>query len=988
MQFRSKFVCLAGFVLAMCLFSPLAVWGQSGIPDSFQPTFTFGNGQVYKTVIQPNDGKIILAGDFQAAAGSSTVGIARISSVGVFDTGFNTGTGFTSSSGFGTVRDIVLLPNQKILVCGDFTHFNGIARNGLACLNADGSLDQQFNVLLNGGVNSLAVDGSGNIIIGGSFTQVAGVTRFHLARLQLNGSLDPNFIPSNGSDIVGVTKVAVTSSGKILAGGTYAVSSNIRLVVHQYLANGTLDPGFTPYNLGPTAGAAIEEIVPESSGKIMVGGLFTITSPVVQSCIVRLNSNGTYDSLFNPSGGADSDVTSIIPLTNGNYIVAGNFSSFGGVLRANLIRLTPTGLVDQTFGQVQLNNPFVSHAILKQTDDSIVIAGAFSRINNTARVSVARLSSNGILDTSLVDLKISTTGATLTKAAFQADGKIITGGTFDRVNGQSANSMVRLNPNGTRDITFQAFVDPPFINAIRPVSSGSFIAGDFTNVNGVSRSRLAKLAMDGSIDTSFSISSGANDTINDLVVEPAGSVIIVGAFGFFNGVPCNRIARLSSTGVVDQSFAPAGGPNGTIDHIYRQSDGKLIVTGDFTTFAGASRPKIARLESTGAVDPTFNPGVLITGKPVTAVIQRDGKIVFGGNIVSGNSPSNRFGVVRVNSDGTLDAAFNSTGAGANNVSQMALQPDGKLVIAGSFATYNGTSRPTLARLNPNGSIDLSFNAGNGCLNLSGVGISFSDLSVGQGTILVAGNFQIVSGQLRYNLARIPVKPNKTTPGAFRKSNGFVYLRNSLSEGFADVEFFYGTADDIPVVGDWDGDGMETIGIYRNGTFFLRNSNNTGFADLQFPFGAPGDFPIAGDWDGDGIDTIGVVRGNTVFLRNSNTSGDANLQFSYGTATDIFITGDWDGDGIDTIGAFRPTNGFVYLRNSNTTGFADLEFFYGVAGDIPVAGDWDGDGIDTIGIVRAGQWFLRNSNTTGFADIQFFYGVATDIPITGDWNGLP
>jgi hypothetical protein len=247
-----------------------------------------------------------------------------------------------------------------------------------------------------------------------------------------------------------------------------------------------------------------------------------------------------------------------------------------------------------------------------------------------------------------------------------------------------------------------------------------------------------------------------------------------------------------------------------------------------------------------------------------------------------------------------------------------------------------------------------------------------------GTIAIAGQTFTINQAAR-GLASV---------GAFRPSNGFVYLRNSNTAGFADREFFYGQAGDRPVVGDWDGNGTDTIGIYRNGTFFLRNSNSSGFADLQFPFGGPGDLPIAGDWDGDGVDTIGIVRGNQVFLRNSNTAGNADLQFPYGTSGDTLIAGDWNGDGVDTIGAFRPTNGFVYLRNTNTGGFADIQFFYGQASDVPVVSDWNGDGADTIGIVRNAEWFLRNTNTSGFADLQFFYGVSTDIPIAGNWTGQP
>jgi hypothetical protein len=227
-------------------------------------------------------------------------------------------------------------------------------------------------------------------------------------------------------------------------------------------------------------------------------------------------------------------------------------------------------------------------------------------------------------------------------------------------------------------------------------------------------------------------------------------------------------------------------------------------------------------------------------------------------------------------------------------------------------------------------------------------------------------------------------------GVFRPSNGFIFLKNQNTTGFADVQFFYGTAGDVPVTGDWKGTGVRSIAIYRNGSFFIKFDNTPGFADVQFPFGAPGDIPLAGDWDGDGIDTVGVYRPSTAqfFLRNTNTPGSADLQFTYGTLGDVPVVGDWDGDGIDTVGAFRPTNGFVYIRNSNTAGFAENQFFYGQAGDRPVVGDWNGDGIDTIGIYRGNEFFLRNTNSSGFADLQFNLGTAGDTPISGNWNGLP
>ncbi|HEV7395485.1 MAG TPA: NF038122 family metalloprotease [Pyrinomonadaceae bacterium] len=230
------------------------------------------------------------------------------------------------------------------------------------------------------------------------------------------------------------------------------------------------------------------------------------------------------------------------------------------------------------------------------------------------------------------------------------------------------------------------------------------------------------------------------------------------------------------------------------------------------------------------------------------------------------------------------------------------------------------------------------------------------------------------------------KSKKT--GVFRPSTGALFLKNTNSSGFADTNITFGNPGDYPIAGDWNGDGIDSVGIYRNGVFYLRNTNSTGFADIVVPFGNPSDQPVVGDWNGDGVDTIGVYRNGTFILRNSNTAGPPDLVFTLGNPGDVGIAGDWNGDGITTCGVFRPSNGIVYLKNSNTTGFADLSFVFGNAGDKPVAGDWNGDGIDTVGIYRNGLFYLTNSNTTGFADIVFALGNSGDFPIAGNWNGTP
>jgi hypothetical protein len=227
-----------------------------------------------------------------------------------------------------------------------------------------------------------------------------------------------------------------------------------------------------------------------------------------------------------------------------------------------------------------------------------------------------------------------------------------------------------------------------------------------------------------------------------------------------------------------------------------------------------------------------------------------------------------------------------------------------------------------------------------------------------------------------------------TAGVFRPSDGALYLKNSNTTGFADVAINYGIGGDYPIAGDWNGDGIDTIGVYRNGVFYLRNSNTIGFADIVFAFGLSGDQPIAGDWNGDGVDTIGVYRNGTFFLRNSNDTGPAEMIFALGIAGDVGIAGDWNHDGMDTVGVFRPSNGALYLKDTNSTGFADIQINYGLPGDKPVTGDWNGDGTDTIGVYRNGTFYLRNTNTVGFADIVFDLGIPGDMPIAGNWDGQP
>lgn len=237
----------------------------------------------------------------------------------------------------------------------------------------------------------------------------------------------------------------------------------------------------------------------------------------------------------------------------------------------------------------------------------------------------------------------------------------------------------------------------------------------------------------------------------------------------------------------------------------------------------------------------------------------------------------------------------------------------------------------------------------------------------------------------FTISAAPPKPGPTSKiGVYHPATQTFRLRNGND---ADIEVTYGAPGDVPLVGDWDGDGTWTIGVYRptEHLFFLRNSNTPGTADIQIDYGATGDIPLVGDWDGNGTWTIGVYRPTTAtfYLRNSNTPGAPDLSFTYGGLNEQPVVGDWDGNHTMTIGLARV--GKALLRNHNGAGVADMTFTYGGADDKTVIGDWDGNGSMTIGVYRNGVFTLHNY-VPASTDAAIAFGEAGDIPLAGNWDG--
>jgi hypothetical protein len=251
-------------------------------------------------------------------------------------------------------------------------------------------------------------------------------------------------------------------------------------------------------------------------------------------------------------------------------------------------------------------------------------------------------------------------------------------------------------------------------------------------------------------------------------------------------------------------------------------------------------------------------------------------------------------------------------------------------------------------------------------------------------------------------AAAPAVAQEGSVGIVDTATGEWYLLG-IDPDRSTTKFFYGSPGDLPFAGDWDCDGDETPGLYRqsDGFVYLRNSNSQGVADIRFFFGDPGDIPLAGDFDGDGCDTVSIFRpsDSRIYVinhlgANDGGLGAADFDYVFGNPGDNAFVGDFDNDGIDEVGLHRETTGLVYFRLTHTQGVADAEFIFGDPGDKIVAAEWafrGAPGPETVGLFRPStcDTFLRYTNSAGIADESLrTYGVPTGLPVAGDFGALP
>lgn len=696
---------------------------------------------------------------------------------GSIDTTFNPGqTGFNS-----TVRCMVTQSDGKLIVGGDFTTYSGSASSYLVRINPNGTRDATFTATLNTSVYTAAVQTDGKILIGGAFTTVNAISVPRLARLNTDGTRDTTWNPGTAGAGSTVRDIKIQSDGKILAVGdftTYSGSTRNRIVRTEI--SGAID---TTFNVGTGLGNAAYNVHIQSDGKIITAGAFASYSGSTNNFIVRINSNGTKDTSFTIGTGFNSNVNISSLQSDGKIIAAGAFTAYSGSSNNFIARVNSDGTKDNTFNvgtglDVAGWGAGLNNSISYDTQNNVYLASDNVAYSGSIVPRIFKLKPDGTLDTTY------NAGAGLNRLAIAnlvSGSRIYTAGTFTNYKAEGATGIAMVSDSATLSSSFNPGIG--FNNdvwAITKQSTGRIIVGGFfTNYSGSFRTRIVGLNSNGTIDSGFNVgTAGAGNIVYALATQTDDKIIAGGTFTTYSGssTSTTRLMRLNSNGTQDLTYNTGTGLNSYPLTILARADGKIFVTGLFTTYSGSAINYIMQTNSNGTRDTSFNVGVGLTAGSVgySAVTQSDNKLIVGGSFTTySGSTSNR--LVRINTDGTRDSTFN-VGNGPNNIaSAIAIQSDGKIIVGGQFTSYSGSALNRITRVNTDGTRDTSFNVGTG---LDGA-VSTNGITIGSnGIIYCLGSFTTYNGSNSRGM--VAINPDGTINQTFNVGTASF---NNTGQGF-------------------------------------------------------------------------------------------------------------------------------------------------------------------------------------------------------------
>lgn len=718
---RSPRTC-HGVALALLLCARSVAAG-SPVDLSFDPG-SGADGTVSSVLLQP-DGRILVTGTFSMVKGLLRTNLARLTADGSGDPSFMPVTPFP-------VRPWAVLarqPDGKILltvddaeICDEWGCYRPLA---IQRLNPDGTLDPDFTpaIIEAGACRALVVQPDGKLLVGGEFKVINGTNRPGIARLNADGTLDATFNPQPGLE-ASISRISLEADGSAiiaggLGGGLTLGTTNFRGFgrIHP---SGRLDEGFNPASALVDQSDRISSVAIQPDGRILAGGYFTLGE---RRNLVRFNPDGSVDPGFDAGAGPDGEVSMLVLQPDGKVLLAGyDLTSINGIARKAIARLHPDGSPDLTF---DAGTRITWPSALTLQPDGRILVGRFGGSDSGS--TLVRLKADGTLDESL------NAGRRLSRPvwelALQADGKVLIGGpitsgllywgpnpdTFPFVASGRSHGRARLRADGAPDPTFMSAPFNPDLAYLYPDCPGlpfGCTQGAFADVRlvqpdghvilvGYAESTItseetfdqiyrpfaARFRPDGSRDGSFT--PPTNAWISAAAQQPDGRILIGGMLRW-NGID-STVARLHPDGRVDSTFMLGQGPE-QVSRLALQDDGRVVVAG---------RSGLARLNPDGTRDVCFNPAVSYGAVPDGVIrsltIQRDGRIVIAGDFDTVNGVA-RNGIARIHPDGSLDGTFDP-GLGANGrIASALVQPDGNILVAGDFTAINGVVRPFVARL--------------------------------------------------------------------------------------------------------------------------------------------------------------------------------------------------------------------------------------------------------------------------------------------------
>ncbi len=747
--------------------------GGSGMarlnPDgSSDATFTVLAGPGGGTITQfapLADGRILVAGTFTSFNGSSPRNsLVRLDSTGALDLTF------ASPSTPTTIQIVLPVAAGKIWVGGTFDTFSSVTRGGLARLNADGSVDGtfagQFAAAGTPTVASLVPTPDGRVVVGGIFATANGIARPNLCRLDASGGTDSAFTPETSAALsAGVRQVALAAGGR-------AVVLTQSQILLRFNTDGSLDASFAP-DPAPGPNARVRAVAPQPDGKALVGGEFTAFSGKSVNYLVRLNSDGSVDSTF--VSAAPAVVVSIALQADGNIVLGCLVNA--GTPTPGVLRLTSSGGLDATFTPPSAGTyPAQVGRVALQPDGRILVTGlATGQAGGTA--ALGRLNLDGTVDASFTFGGAAGTFFQGLALAPLPDGRSYVGGSAaaSTVFGPFGASYARLNSDGSRDTGF----------SLTPATSGDEVLDFALQRDGhvilaqKSMRGVQRINADGSIDLTFNAGSANSGptTVRTCAIQRDGRVLIGGDFSTFEGAAVSRLARLNPNGSVDASFSPAAitaaaAPT-SVRTLALLPDGRILIGGDFTNVGSQVRNYVARLNPDGSLDGSFVPGA---GAPSVASIalQNDGYVVIGGNFRSaGNQPANA--LARLLPDGTLDVTFQPGLQPGDVINTLVRNPvGGAIFAAGPLTSLSPRAPLALARPSGLGAVRASAERPDAGVKVSNPVIRTNAVTGGidatfrasaddtisalalqaDGRVLVAGQFEALNVDARFNLGRL------------------------------------------------------------------------------------------------------------------------------------------------------------------------------------------------------------------------------------------